>query len=103
MGPFEVWILPRKHVSYLGDCDDRILFALGKILRDILKSYGKTLGDPPFNYMFYQLSEALEYHLNLRLLPRLSINAGFELSTGTYINTFSPEKAASYLREDLTD
>lgn len=103
IGPFEVWILPKKHVSYLGNCDDRILFALGEILRDILKSYGKTLGNPPFNYMFYQLSEAPEYHLNLRLLPRLSINAGFELGTGTYINTFSPEKAASYLREDLTD
>ena len=101
MGPFEVWILPGKHVSYLGYCNDKMLFALGEILRDILKSYGRVLGYPPFNYMFYQLSEAPEYHLNLRLLPRLSINAGFELSTGTYINTISPERAASYLREDL--
>jgi len=102
MGPFEVWILPRKHISYLGDCSDKILFALGDILKNILKSYGRVLGNPPFNYMFYQLSEAPEYHLNLRLLPRISINAGFELSTGTYINTISPERAASYLREDLT-
>jgi UDPglucose--hexose-1-phosphate uridylyltransferase len=51
--------------------------------------------------MFYQLHGTPEYHLNLRLLPRLSINAGFELSTGIYINTVSPEKAASYLRGDL--
>ncbi len=101
MGPFEVWILPGKHVSYLGDCNDRMLFALGDILRSILKRYGKNLGDPPFNYMFYQLSETPEYHLNLRLLPKLSISAGFELSTGTYINTISPERAASYLRGDL--
>lgn len=101
MGPFEVWILPNKHVSYLGDCSNKMLFALGEILRDIIKSYGRVLGNPPFNYMFYQLSEAPEYHLNLRLLPRLSINAGFELSTGTYINTISPERAASCLREDL--
>ena len=97
MGPFEVWILPEKHVSYLGDCDDRILFALGDILRGILKRYAKILGNPHFNYMFYQLSEAPEYHLNLRLLPRLSISAGFELSTGAYISTISPERAASYL------
>jgi UDPglucose--hexose-1-phosphate uridylyltransferase len=102
MGPFEVWILPSKHVSYLGDCSDKILFALGDILKDILKSYGRVLGTPPFNYMFYQLSEAPEYHLNLRLLPRISINAGFELSTETYINMVSPERAASYLRGDLT-
>jgi UDPglucose--hexose-1-phosphate uridylyltransferase len=51
--------------------------------------------------MFYQLSENPEYHLNIRLIPRISINAGFELNTGTYINTISPEKAASYLRRDL--
>ncbi|MGB9941420.1 galactose-1-phosphate uridylyltransferase [Methanosarcina sp.] len=102
VGPFEVWILPEKHVSSLGDCNDRILFALGEILRDILKSYGRVLGNPPFNYMFYQLSEAPEYHLNLRLLPRISVNAGFELGTGIYINTISPERAASYLRGDFT-
>jgi UDPglucose--hexose-1-phosphate uridylyltransferase len=102
MGPFEVWILPAKHVSYLGTCSDKLLFALGAILKDVLKSYGRILGNLPFNYMFYQLSETPEYHLNLRLLPRLSINAGFELSTGIYINTFSPERAASYLRGDHT-
>ena len=48
--------------------------------------------------MFYQLFETPEYHLNLRLLPRLSTAAGFELNTGIYINTVSPEKAASYLK-----
>jgi len=101
MKPFEVWILPEKYVSYLGDCSDKILFTLGEILKEILKSYGRVLGNPPFNYMFYQLSETPEYHLNLRLLPRISINAGFELSTGTYINTVSPERAASYLKGDL--
>ncbi|HWQ47909.1 MAG TPA: DUF4921 family protein [Methanosarcina sp.] len=102
MGPFEVWFLPRKHVSSLVDCSNKPLFALGDILKAILKSYGRVLGNPPFNYMFYQLSKAPEYHLNLRLLPRISTNAGFELNTGTYINTVSPERAASYLREDLT-
>lgn len=101
MGPFEVWILPRKHVSFLGDCNDKTLFALGDILRDVLQSYGRVLGNLPFNHMFYQLFETPEYHLNLRLLPRLTINAGFELNTGTYINTVSPERAASYLRGDL--
>lgn len=101
MGPFEVWILPRKHVSFLGDCNEKILFALGDMLRTVLRSYGKIFGNLPFNNMFYQLYETPEYHLNLRLLPRLSINAGFELNTGVYINTISPERAASYLRGDL--
>lgn len=98
IGPFEVWILPRKHLSFLGDCNEKTLFALGDILRAVLRSYGRVFGNLPFNHMFYQLYETPEYHLNLRLLPRFSINAGFELNTGTYINTVSPERVASYLR-----
>lgn len=99
IGPFEVWILPKRHVSFLGDCNDKLLFALGKMLQAVLISYGKVFKNLSLNYMFYQLFENPEYHLNLRFLPKLSITAGFELNTGTYINTVSPERAASYLRE----
>ncbi len=101
VGPFEVWVLPRRHVSFLGDCSEKLLFALGDVLRYVLKSYRKIFENLPFNYMFYQVSQTPEYHLNIRLLPRLSITAGFELNTGTYINTVSPERAASYLRGNL--
>jgi UDPglucose--hexose-1-phosphate uridylyltransferase len=103
MAPFEVWILPKKHISFLGNFDQNMLFALGDILRAVLKGYGNLLGNfygnLPFNYMFYQLFENPEYHLNLRLLPRLSTIAGFELNTGAYINTISPERAAAYLKD----
>lgn len=95
--PFEVWVLPKKHLSFLGELDTELLFALGKILRDVLRSYSKVFGKLPYNHMFYQLFATPEYHLNLRLLPRLSTAAGFEFNTGIYINTVSPEKAASYL------
>ncbi len=98
--PFEVWILPKKHVSYLGDCSKEILSGLGEMVGYVLDSYGKVLRNPAYNYMFYQLFDAPEYHLNLRLLPRISLVAGFELNTGIYINTVSPERAASYLRGD---
>ncbi len=98
--PFEVWILPKKHINFLGEFSPELLFSLGKILRDVLRSYAKVLGKLPYNHMFYQLIETPEYHLNLRLLPRLSTTAGFELNTGIYINTLSPERAATYLRGD---
>jgi UDPglucose--hexose-1-phosphate uridylyltransferase len=97
--PFEVWILPEQHLSSLKTCEEKLLFALGTALRDVLKAYQKLFGNIPFNYMFYQLFETPEYHLNLRILPRISVFAGFELNTGVYINTVSPEKAASFLRE----
>jgi UDPglucose--hexose-1-phosphate uridylyltransferase len=98
--PFEVWILPKKHLSFLGEFTPELLFALGEILRDVLRTYKKVLGNLPYNHMFYQLFETPEYHLNLRLMPRISMAAGFELNTGVYINTVSPEKAASYLKGD---
>jgi UDPglucose--hexose-1-phosphate uridylyltransferase len=101
MGPYEVWVLPRRHVNFLGDCSEKLLFSLGEILRSVLKSFGKIFEDMPFNYMFYQVFETSKYHLNLRLLPRVSITGGFELNTGVYINTVSPERAASYLRGDF--
>lgn len=100
--PFEVWVLPKKHVCSPGACSDKLLFSLGKMLRDIVLKYREKLGGdvcgfPAYNCMFH-LSETPEYHLSLRLLPRLSHTAGFELNTNIYINTVSPEAAASYLR-----
>ena len=67
----------------------------------MLKAYQKLFGDIPFNYMFYQLFETPEYHLNLRILPRVSVFAGFEMNTGVYINTVSPEKAVYFLRKAI--
>jgi UDPglucose--hexose-1-phosphate uridylyltransferase len=42
MGSFEVWILPRRHVSFLGDCNDKLLFVLGDTLRASLRSIGES-------------------------------------------------------------
>ncbi|MDD3041834.1 MAG: DUF4921 family protein [Methanosarcinaceae archaeon] len=96
--PFEVWILPKKHVCSLETCSEDLLFSLGDMLRAIVSKYREKLMGPAYNCMFH-LSESPEYHLSLRLIPRLSLPAGFELNTGIYINTVSPERAASCLRE----
>lgn len=101
-GPFEVWILPKKHIDFLGACGENLLFALGEALRAVLNSYKKIFGEISFNYMFYQLYESPEFHLKLRILPRISIFAGFELNTGCYINSVSPERAASFLKGENT-
>jgi UDPglucose--hexose-1-phosphate uridylyltransferase len=49
--------------------------------------------------MFDGIFDDDSYHLNVRLQPVLSTPAGFEKNTGIYINTVSPEAAASYLKE----
>ncbi|MEM3173831.1 MAG: galactose-1-phosphate uridylyltransferase, partial [Candidatus Bathyarchaeia archaeon] len=39
------------------------------------------------------------YHWHIEVYPKLAIWAGFEKSTGMYINTMPPEEAARNLRE----
>jgi UDPglucose--hexose-1-phosphate uridylyltransferase len=69
---------------------------LGQILGDALRRLKSLLDDPPFNYMIFQLP--FDYHLNIRIQPALTKIAGFERSTGVYINPVPPEQAASELR-----
>jgi UDPglucose--hexose-1-phosphate uridylyltransferase len=42
------------------------------------------------------------YHWHIEVYPKLAIWAGFELSTGMYINTVTPESAAASLREIIS-
>jgi UDPglucose--hexose-1-phosphate uridylyltransferase len=39
------------------------------------------------------------YHWHIRIVPRLTLIAGFEIGSGIYINTALPEHTASHMRE----
>jgi UDPglucose--hexose-1-phosphate uridylyltransferase len=97
--PYETWILSREHVSNIEDLTDKQMSDLGQILRTSLSAMAELLDDPPYNFMFYQLE--YDYHFNLRIQPAISKIAGFEKSTGVYINPVPPEQAASELRGAL--
>jgi UDPglucose--hexose-1-phosphate uridylyltransferase len=46
------------------------------------------------------LSES-HYHWHVEVYPKLAIWAGFEKSTGIFINTVAPEDAAERLKESF--
>ncbi|MEA1895416.1 MAG: DUF4921 family protein [Euryarchaeota archaeon] len=94
--PFEMWMLPKKHVSSITSPD--CLTSLGTTLRDTLLKLKTLLNNPAYNYMFFQIDNS-SYHLNIRIEPKLSIAAGFEKNTDVYINTIPPEDAARSLSE----
>jgi len=96
--PFEIWILPKHHVNHLANCTDSMLQQFGEMIRFVLSRYEDILGFPSYNYMFYGILGDDSYHLNLRVHPIVSTPAGFEKNTDIYINTVSPEDAASYLK-----
>ena len=38
------------------------------------------------------------FHWHLEIIPKLTVIAGWEMATGTYINVSRPEEAAGYLK-----
>jgi UDPglucose--hexose-1-phosphate uridylyltransferase len=63
------------------------------------------VNDPPYNYGFHMaLDKGARdyYHWHLEVYPRLAIWAGFEKSTGVYINTMTPETAAESMGKNVS-
>ncbi len=97
---FEFWILPKRHNSNMHSMDVAEVEELAKTLRVCFGGLRSLLGDPPYNFGFHTLLDDKAkdcYHWHLEVYPRLLIWAGFEKSTGTFINTVAPEEAATKL------
>jgi len=105
INPMEFWITPRKHETTLLDMQQNEAKALAETLKKCLKALKQLANDPPYNYGFHIASDAKTrnyYHWHLEVYPRLAIWAGFEKSTGMYINTVTPEAAAEELRKTIS-
>jgi UDPglucose--hexose-1-phosphate uridylyltransferase len=95
--PLEFWIVPKKHNSTLLNLtkSEKTLFA--ESIKKSLSALRVLVNDPPYNYGFHiSINKKTEkyYHWHLEVYPKLSVWAGFEKSTGIYINTVPPEVAA---------
>jgi UDPglucose--hexose-1-phosphate uridylyltransferase len=105
--PFETWILPKKHRASFAKISPIERKDLSRVLIDILQRLYHGLDNPDYNYMIhsapYQEDPADYCHWHLQILPKLYKVAGFELGSGIYLNTTSPEENAKYLREIKTD
>ncbi|MEM2272889.1 MAG: DUF4921 family protein [Candidatus Bathyarchaeia archaeon] len=100
INPFEFWIFPKKHQSSILDLKENETRSFAEVLRLSLGGLKNLLNDPPYNLGFHMMLEE-HYHWHVEVYPRLSIWAGFEKSTGVYINVVPPEEAAKYLRESF--
>jgi UDPglucose--hexose-1-phosphate uridylyltransferase len=104
INPMEFSIMPKKHAANILSLSDGELAALAKTLKASLRALKELVNDPPYNYGFHLTvnQEADKYyHWHLDVYPKLSIWAGFEINTGIYINTVTPETAAESLRKTI--
>jgi len=102
--PLEFWIVPKEHKATFLDLTQTEVKTLAETLRTCLSGLKQLANDPPYNYGFHLAinKNAHEYyHWHLEVYPKLAIWAGFEKSTGMYINTVTPEAAAKSLQETL--
>jgi UDPglucose--hexose-1-phosphate uridylyltransferase len=100
---YETWIIPRAHYSSFGLFPEGQRSGLAVLLKDILLCLYRGLNDPAYNLMIDTSVTTDEenpyYHWHIRIVPRLSMIAGFEMGSGIYINTMLPEDSAKSLRD----
>ena len=103
---YETWIAPREHLSHFDQSDHALLDQLAPFLSSILTGLENSVQHVAFNLAIhssrFDTIDEDHYHWNLVITPRIAGIAGFELSTGIFINPVPPELAAAQLRTATT-
>jgi len=107
---WEVHILPLDHAADFTTIDAAGLASLASLVKSTMGRLDRVIGGAQYNYFLHTLpreakSEACSdsYHWHLEICPRTSIPSGFELGSGLFVNTVSPEEAAAQLRDVVLD
>lgn len=105
--PFEIRVFPKKHISHFEKTSDKELCGAVDVLAITLRKLSKILKDPDYNFFlhtapFRKAEEYKMYHWHMEVIPKTSLQAGFEWSTGIDINTADPDAAAKAIREAKT-
>jgi UDPglucose--hexose-1-phosphate uridylyltransferase len=100
---YETWIIPKNHSASFGIFPNTYLAELARVLKNTLLCLYQELDNPAFNLMIDStITEDEEdpyYHWHIRIVPRLSTIAGFEMGSGIYISTALPENTAKHMRK----
>ena len=105
-GPFETWILPKRHESNFEAEPKERLGLCAQALRSTVARLGAALGNPAYNFIVHtnplRDAPSPSYHWHIEVMPALTHVAGFEWGSGFYINPVPPEEAAEFLRLVVT-
>lgn len=100
--PYGMDILPKRHVSSIKEFTDKELMDYGIILRNSLKRLVALRPGIAYNLCLYSAPRDEKchdyFHFYTQIIPRIGHMAGFEFSTGCYINSVLPEIGAEDLR-----
>lgn len=101
---WEVHILPWHHQSDFLEATADDIGDLVQVLRRTMARLTSVLGEMNYNYFLHtvpRLKNRVDFkhsfHWHLEICPRVSIPSGFELGSGLFVNSVSPEEAAARL------
>jgi UDPglucose--hexose-1-phosphate uridylyltransferase len=101
---WEVHILPLEHHSDFIDIDDEQRGDFARVLKRSMARLDAVIGGAQYNFFLHSIPHNNEfsncqdsYHWHLEICPRTSIPSGFELGSGLFVSTISPEQAAAQL------
>ena len=106
--PYEMRVFPKEHASRFEATTLDDLKLCAQALNAALHGLHKGLGDPPFNFYIHTAPVQKDpdanydyYHWHIEIVPKIKIDAGFELGTGLYMNPVDPDAAAEKIRKAL--
>lgn len=100
--PYHQWIFPRRHEASFDAITDAEILDLASLLSRQLQRLDRAAGAPDYNFLIrsgpVSGTSASCFHWYFSIMPRLNQMAGFELGSGTFLNTALPELCAERLR-----
>jgi UDPglucose--hexose-1-phosphate uridylyltransferase len=103
---WEVHILPLRHEADFLNTPSEWMGDLAYVMKRTMARLDAVIGGAQYNFFLHsiphdshQTANVNSYHWHLEICPRTSIPTGFELGSGLFVNTISPEMAAKTLRD----
>lgn len=101
--PFTMRLAPANGGARFDEADDDVTRATGRAIRAAINALHAVLGAVAYNVLVE--SAPRDVHSDFRwwvdVVPRITVAAGFELSTGLSVNIVAPADAAAALRSSM--
>lgn len=89
---YQQWIVPKTHAPEMSEPRE-----LSSLVQQSARAMRRIAG--AYNWAFVNFPNEPRGHWYLELFPRTAMVAGFELGTGTFVNSLGADEAAAHLRQ----
>ncbi|SNR90761.1 galactose-1-phosphate uridylyltransferase [Desulfurobacterium atlanticum] len=99
----EFIVAPLKHIHSFEETEDTFLVEVARSVKIAISALVSVFNNPPYNLALFIPPFNYDgiFHWHIRVFPRISFHAGFEISTGTLISSRYPEEIAKLFRSHI--